>query len=229
VGHPRHLLSGLIHCGRCGPPCTAITIRQQGPIAQSTPTCASRRPVGRDAGESGCPKGAPTGPSSAGSSASCPQLNLEKGTKEAGPHLADIEAELSRAEAAISEVSDRQYLTQDPRLPDKSFADLIARLTTRCQVLRTAQRMASATSEGSNIRSGTLEEMNGWWSLASLEHRRVALSRAIEKMVIHPSDRPQGSRFDDRRVEVRPSTLLYTFSVPGNSLPGTGNEFPGKG
>lgn len=124
--------------------------------------------------------------------------------------LAEIQADITEAEASIARLSRNQYVTHDPKLPDDVFSSTINELSDHLDALRRAQLSAEdePVLHRTALRPGSREDIEAWWGEASLPEQRAALQRAISKIVVKPATR-RGNVFDIGRIEIHWSGLIY--------------------
>jgi site-specific DNA recombinase len=214
ISTPRHLLSGLLSCSRCGHSMVSHFSK-----ATETRGAMDRYQCNRQPGSGACGRMAV---SKSGADQFVvdqffdfmSRVKLSPTEQGAERSLAEIEADLAETEAAMATLSRRQYVTLDPKLPDDVFSATINELTTKLAALQRAQEQAAdeVVLRSTALRPGSREDIEAWWDLATLAERRQALARAISKVTVRPAT-SRGNRFDPSRVHIGWSFAIYKEAV----------------
>ncbi|MGH3547084.1 MAG: recombinase family protein [Pseudonocardiaceae bacterium] len=186
-GARTHLLSGILHCGRCGRPMMA----GGGPRY-----CCSA-----NGGKGGCGRTFITsGPTDERvrdlvlTALVSPEMVQRLRHRDEQPD--DLHAQIRADEEkldALSSLYDELGVT-GVRL---ARAPIVARL----EVAR--HRLAQST-QGNALESfiGTVAEMKRRWETSNLSQRRAVITAALEKVVVHPAPVMGRNRFDSARLEL---------------------------
>jgi DNA invertase Pin-like site-specific DNA recombinase len=205
-GKPKHLLPGLVFCGKCGGRLKTMGFRQHNGKNFERYQCV-KHPGGINCG----------GIAVALNSIEAyvkdeflRYLSLSELRPLPDEHR---DAELRRLVTEDSE--SLMELTRSRFLERKISGDeyeivskeLRERIESHKATLQARERQARLRKRA--LRPGSREDLETWWEAASLEDRRIALRHAIHRVVVDPAKRRGGNVFDKERVRIEWSWSFY--------------------
>lgn len=138
--------------------------------------------------------------------------------------LAEIEGGFEETEAALHRIARAHCI--DGRITEANFIEAHDEQAKKLADFQCARESAeSRLAKRTNaLRPGSREDIEAWWGEASPEDRRVALAKAIEKVVVDPAKVRGGDRFDTGRLQIFWCWDVYvqayvegTLSVPDDA------------
>jgi len=201
-----HLLTGLVRCGRCGQNLRAAHFRQANGQMFDRYQCQPR------VGLLNCGR-------NAASKASTDRVVTERffeflsrvqmrPADEDERSVAELGSAVEEAQAKLTRLAQDHYVKGV--LDEGTFLAVHDELTKELEDLRRALgavEIEAAMREGAPP-AGDREAIEQWWAAASLEDRRAALRRAIDRIIIAPAKHRGGNVFDEDRVHI-----AWTFAV----------------
>ena len=210
----KHLLTGLLRCGRCGSRMFAHTSKSGNGREMQRYVCV-RQP----------------GPNPCGRIAVAKQSTEDfvrdqffdfmttaelHAVGDSGERtLEEVEADITAKSELIETLTRKQYVTHDPKLPDEVFTSMINAESVALAELKRLRASLSAkvNAQADVLRPGNLEDIKSWWEGASVDERRTALKRAISTVTVKPAIVRGSNRFDGRRLAITWSDYIYFQSA----------------
>ncbi len=194
---PRHLLTGLLTCGRCGGALKTMGFRMHNGQPFERYQCV-KQPGAVNCG------GVAVAKNSLDAFVTGELLRfLRAGELRAGEAPANDVPELERLveedQRALVELAAARFVHRS--LSAEEYGPTRDALQERLAATQAALEQAQREAE---LAAGGLEpgDQAGWWETASLEDRRAALRAALERVEVHPAKRRGGNRFDSSRVRL---------------------------
>jgi site-specific DNA recombinase len=209
INTKRHLLTSLVKCGNCGHNLYAHFSRRQGHVMDRY--VCSNSPGSNSCGHLAVSKHSVE-------EYVKEQFVLFMASVQVTPEdqveqsLAEVEAGIEETRANLRRITRAHYI--DGRMPEDVFNEAHDELAERlARFERARESAASRLAKRANLlRPGSQDDIDRWWSEASLEDRRSALAKAIDKVVVDPAKVRGGNKFDTDRVRITWSWEVYERS-----------------
>ena len=202
----KHLLAGLIHCGNCGRPMTAKTVRK-GDKSFQRYVCAKRE------GAANCGTIAVSKPDVERTVierwlVAMSAAHIKPMDDEDSASLDELDATIAATEERIKTLTHDRYVVGkvDDAAYDAAYAtlsaDLDAARATRASILLVVPKATP-------LPAGDIDALADWWMDAGQPEHRKALASGIEAVLVNPAVRRGGRTFDPNRVLIYWTTDTY--------------------